>query len=210
MKKFILIGSPGRRRGGATGKHGIGRRPRDPNGAGLRAGQRDAHVGTTDQATQDTDSPCGMAAGAAGMMRRGMAAGGAPEWAGQPEEVATLLGMTAEEIQAERQAGKSLAQIAAAKGISEDDADQHHHRREEGRPGPTGRRWQAHPGADGPHGRAHADPGPDHGGAHQRRPGLRAEGRLAPAWCRADPARRDGPGLPGRPRREPLDLLACD
>lgn len=56
-----------------------------------------------------------MGAGAAGMMRRG-----APEWAGQPEEVATLLGMTAEEIQAERQAGKSLAQIAAAKNISEE------------------------------------------------------------------------------------------
>jgi hypothetical protein len=45
---------------------------------------------------------------------------GAPAWAGQPEEVATLLGMTAEQIQAERLAGKSLAQIADAKGISED------------------------------------------------------------------------------------------
>lgn len=56
----------------------------------------------------------GMGAGAPGMMRRG-----APAWAGQPEEVATLLGMTAEQIQAERLAGKSLAQIAADKGISE-------------------------------------------------------------------------------------------
>jgi hypothetical protein len=45
---------------------------------------------------------------------------GAPAWAGQPEEVATLLGMTAEQIQAERLAGKSLAQIAADKDISED------------------------------------------------------------------------------------------
>lgn len=63
--------------------------------------------------TADGACPGGMAAGS--MMRRG-----APAWAGQPEEVATLLGMTAEQIQAERQAGKSLAQIAADKGISED------------------------------------------------------------------------------------------
>jgi hypothetical protein len=56
-------------------------------------------------------------------LRSGASAGvgrGAPAWAGQPEEVATLLGMTAEQIQAERLAGKSLAQIADAKGISED------------------------------------------------------------------------------------------
>ena len=53
--------------------------------------------------------------GAAGMMRRG-----APEWAGSTEEVAALLKMTTEEIQAERQAGKSLVQIAADKGISEE------------------------------------------------------------------------------------------
>jgi len=58
--------------------------------------------------------PCG-AAGAGGMMR-----GGRPEWAGQPDEVATLLGMTEAEIQAERQAGKSLVQIADAKKVSED------------------------------------------------------------------------------------------
>ena len=43
---------------------------------------------------------------------------GAPAWAGQPEEVAALLGMTDEEIQAERLAGKSLAQIAAGKKAS--------------------------------------------------------------------------------------------
>jgi hypothetical protein len=49
-----------------------------------------------------------------------MARRGAPEWAGQPDEVATLLGMTEQEIQAERQAGKSLAQIADAKNVSED------------------------------------------------------------------------------------------
>jgi hypothetical protein len=53
--------------------------------------------------------------GAGGTMRRG-----APEWAGQPEEVASLLGLTAEQIHAERLAGNSLVQIAASKGISED------------------------------------------------------------------------------------------
>ena len=60
----------------------------------------------------------GTGMGAGGMMGRG-----APAWAGQPEEVATLLGMTAEEIQAERQAGKSLVQIADSRvpRVSEDD-----------------------------------------------------------------------------------------
>ncbi|MEJ5200012.1 MAG: hypothetical protein WHX53_13895, partial [Anaerolineae bacterium] len=42
------------------------------------------------------------------------------EWAGESAEIEALLGMTAEQIQAERLAGKSLAQIAAAKGISEE------------------------------------------------------------------------------------------
>jgi len=62
-------------------------------------------------------TPCAdcLTPGVAGAMRRG-----APAWAGQPEEVATLLGMTAEQIRAERLAGKSLAQIAASKGISQD------------------------------------------------------------------------------------------
>ena len=45
--------------------------------------------------------------------------GGQPEWAGMEDEVTTLLGMTEEQIQAERQAGKSLVQIAASKGVSE-------------------------------------------------------------------------------------------
>ncbi|MGE5602349.1 MAG: hypothetical protein ACM30E_04835 [Nitrososphaerales archaeon] len=44
---------------------------------------------------------------------------GRPAWAGQPDEVETLLGMTDAQIQAERLAGKSLAQIAASKNISE-------------------------------------------------------------------------------------------
>ncbi len=66
------------------------------------------------QAQDGTCGDCSM--DGAGQMRRG----GMPEWAGQPDEIATLLGMTAEEIQAERQAGKSLAEIAASKGVSED------------------------------------------------------------------------------------------
>ena len=86
--------------------------PTTPTAQGFGPGAG-MHMWNNGQATQNTAGPCGMAAG--GMMRRG-----APEWAGQPEEVATLLGMTADEIQAERQAGKSLAQIAAAKNISEE------------------------------------------------------------------------------------------
>ena len=67
----------------------------------------------------------GMHAPGTGMMTPGMGPGdgtrrGAPEWAGQPEEVEKLLGMTDEQIQAERLAGKSLAQIAANKDISAD------------------------------------------------------------------------------------------
>ena len=63
----------------------------------------------------DADHPCGMGAGMAGEQGRG-----APAWAGQPDAVADLLGMKAEDIQAARQAGKSLAQIADDKDISED------------------------------------------------------------------------------------------
>ncbi len=55
-----------------------------------------------------------------GGMRGGMGRGGAPAWAGQPEEVQALLKMTAAQIQAERLAGKSLAQIAASKNVSEE------------------------------------------------------------------------------------------
>ncbi|MGG1518062.1 hypothetical protein ABE504_21775 [Paenibacillus oryzisoli] len=40
---------------------------------------------------------------------------------GDPHELATILGMTDEELAAERKAGKSLAEIAQAKGISEDE-----------------------------------------------------------------------------------------
>ena len=64
----------------------------------------------------------GMMTPGAGMGPGGMAGRGAPAWAGQPDEVATLLGMTSEQIQAERLAGKSLVQIAASKDpvVSED------------------------------------------------------------------------------------------
>lgn len=56
-------------------------------------------------------------AGTCPMGGEGMMQGGRPAWAGQPDKVATLLGMTAQQIQAERQAGKSLAQIAESKNV---------------------------------------------------------------------------------------------
>ena len=57
-----------------------------------------------------------------GQATRGMGMGmrGGQAWAGQPEAVQTLLGMTEEQIEAERQAGKSLAQIAATKNVTKD------------------------------------------------------------------------------------------
>lgn len=63
----------------------------------------------------------GMTTPGTGMGTGGMR-GGAPAWAGQPEEVETLLGMTDEEIHTDRLAGKSLAQIAASlvPSVSED------------------------------------------------------------------------------------------
>lgn len=57
----------------------------------------------------------GLAAGQAQGLRRG-----APEWAGNNETAAAIVGLTTAELQAERLAGKSLAQIAALKGISEE------------------------------------------------------------------------------------------
>lgn len=65
-------------------------------------------------APQAPNAACPM--GGQGMMGRQGA--GQPTWAGQPDEVATLLKMTAEQIHAERLAGKSLAQIAQAQGVS--------------------------------------------------------------------------------------------
>ena len=69
-------------------------------GFGQGMGMRAAAAGST---APDAAYPCGMGAGMAGEQGRGK-----PAWAGQPDEVATLLGMKAEDIQAARQAGKSL------------------------------------------------------------------------------------------------------
>jgi len=44
---------------------------------------------------------------------------GMPVWAGLPDAVEQLLGMTDAQIRAERLAGKSLAQIAQGKGVDE-------------------------------------------------------------------------------------------
>ena len=65
----------------------------------------------------------GMHTPGTGMGSGGMMGRGAPAWAGQPEEVATLLRMSAEDIQAERLAGKSLVQIAESRvpRVSEDE-----------------------------------------------------------------------------------------
>ncbi|RJQ36617.1 MAG: hypothetical protein C4555_07335 [Dehalococcoidia bacterium] len=49
------------------------------------------------------------------------AAWGCPVAGGNYQVIADLLGMTTEEIEAELQQGKSLVEIAASKGVSEDD-----------------------------------------------------------------------------------------
>ncbi len=68
--------------------------------------------------------PCGLTPGATSPMlgggRMGGMRGGMPEWAGMSESVEKLLGLTAAEIQTERQAGKSLVEIAQAKNVTED------------------------------------------------------------------------------------------
>jgi hypothetical protein len=56
----------------------------------------------------------GMGAGNGAGMRRG-----APAWAGGPDDVAAILGMKAEEIQALRLKGQSLVDIAQTKGVDE-------------------------------------------------------------------------------------------
>jgi hypothetical protein len=81
-------------------------------GFGPGMGMRAAAAGST---APDADHPCGMGAGMAGEQGRGK-----PAWAGQPDEVATLLGMSAEDIQTARQSGKSLVAIADSKGIGEE------------------------------------------------------------------------------------------
>lgn len=77
---------------------------------------------TPPAATTDV-CPCGLTIGAmpwGSGPRGGVAGRGMPDWAGADEVVQKLLGMTAEQLQAERLAGKSLVDIASAKGVSED------------------------------------------------------------------------------------------
>ena len=81
-------------------------------GFGRGMGMRAAAAGST---APDAAYPCGMGAGMLGEQGRGK-----PAWAGQPDEVATLLGMKAVDIQAARQAGTSLMKIAESKNVSED------------------------------------------------------------------------------------------
>ena len=80
--------------------------PPAPYGAGPGNGIRRPGTGLSQPGTD-------FGAGAGGGARRG-----APEWAGQPAEVKALLGMTEEQIEAERLAGKSLAKIAEGKGVT--------------------------------------------------------------------------------------------
>lgn len=51
----------------------------------------------------------------------GFGPGFGPGFFGNPEAVTQILGMTQEELRTELEAGKSLAEVASAKGISEDD-----------------------------------------------------------------------------------------
>ena len=114
MKRFILIavlvGALAALLAGTALAAGPVTPPAQGFGPGM--GMRAAAAGST---TLDADHPCGMGAGMAGEQGRGK-----PAWAGQPDEVATLLGMTAAEIQTARQAGKSLVVIADSKGVGED------------------------------------------------------------------------------------------
>jgi hypothetical protein len=75
--------------------------------------------GTRTQAQDPAADTCGC--GGAGATGRNMMGRGAMAWAGQSEELTALLGVTAEEIQAGRQAGKSLAEIMASKGVEKDE-----------------------------------------------------------------------------------------
>ena len=128
MKRFILIAVLAGALAALLAGTALAAGPVTPPAQGFGPG-----MGITGRAPDDDAgrrSSVGMGAGMAGEQGRG-----APAWAGQPDEVATLLGMTAADIQAERLAGKSLVQIAGKQGprVSEDEADQHHPRRQEGR-----------------------------------------------------------------------------
>jgi len=114
MKRFILIAVLVGALAALLAGTALAAGPVTPpvQGFGPGMGMRAAAAGST---APDADHPCEMGAGMAGEQGRGT-----PVWAGQPDEVATLLGMTAAEIQTARQAGKSLVVIADGKGVGED------------------------------------------------------------------------------------------
>ncbi len=85
-------------------------------GTALAAGPVTPPVPAT--GVQTGSCPCGGAGLGAGT--GGMRQGGRPEWAGQSDELATLLGMSQADIQARRQAGESLAQIADSRNVTEE------------------------------------------------------------------------------------------
>jgi hypothetical protein len=91
-------------------------------GRGPGAGIHTPGIGWTDgnmpgrgMMRQQAGGQQGQCAGDCGNAQRGM-----PAWAGQPDAVEKLLDMTDDEIHVQRLAGKSLAQIAEAKGVGKD------------------------------------------------------------------------------------------
>jgi hypothetical protein len=112
MKKFILIAVLVATLATLLAGTAWAAGPTAPTAQGFGPGNG-IHAPGTGLTTPGTGTGPGMGAG--GMMGRG-----APAWAGEPEAVKALLGMTDEQIQAERQAGKSLAQIAASKNVGKD------------------------------------------------------------------------------------------
>ena len=83
--------------------------PPTPGAMGARNG-----IHTQGTGLMQPNAGSGAGAGQGAGMRQGM-----PAWSGQPDEVESKLGMTEEQIQAERLAGKSLVQIAATKNVTE-------------------------------------------------------------------------------------------
>jgi hypothetical protein len=114
MKKFILIVVLVTALAALLAGTALAAGPTTPPVQGFGPGNG-MHTPGTGLTTPGTGYGPGMGMGAGGMLGRG-----APAWAGEPEEVEALLGMTDEQIHADRLAGKSLAQIAASKNVSED------------------------------------------------------------------------------------------
>jgi hypothetical protein len=114
MKKFILIVVLVTALAALLAGTALAAGPTTPPVQGFGPGNG-MHTPGTGLTTPGTGYGPGMGMGAGGMMGRGV-----PAWAGEPEAVEALLGMTDEQIHADRLAGKSLAQIAASKNVSED------------------------------------------------------------------------------------------